>query len=195
MKALKDLFLEELADMYDAEHRILKALPKLAKEATCEKLKNAFLSHLEETKGHINKLENVFATFDEKPAGKKCLATVGLLAEGDQIAADNKGEETINAALISAGQKVEHYEIASYGCLREWAGLLGKKDAVKELQKILDEEKAANETLVKLARSGSNQEALCAGNEKGSAIKGNGLASARGMRPTKSFRKPAATLV
>ena len=193
MKALKDLFLEELADMYDAEHRILKALPKLAKAATCDKLKAAFLSHWEETKGHINKLENVFAAFDEKPVVQKCLATVGLLAEGDQIAADNKGEATINAALISAGQKVEHYEIASYGCLREWAGLLGKKDAVKELQGILDEEEAANETLIKLARSGSNQEALDAGNGKGSSsVASQGSAPRRGMRPAKSFRKAAA---
>jgi len=122
MKSLKDLFMDELVDMYDAEHRIVKALPKLARAATCEKLKKALLSHFEETKGHVTKLEKVFQSFGEKPKGKKCEATVGLLKEGDEIAAENKGEATINAALISAGQKVEHYETASYGCLHEWAG-------------------------------------------------------------------------
>ncbi len=112
--------MDELQDMYDAEHRILKALPKLAKAATCEKLKAAFLKHLGETEQQVTKLEQVFQAFDEKRKAKKCKATVGLLEEGDEIASENKGEPTINAALISAGQKVEHYEIASYGCLQEW---------------------------------------------------------------------------
>jgi ferritin-like metal-binding protein YciE len=167
-KTLKDLFLEELADMYDAEHRIVKALPKLAKAATCEKLKAAFLSHMKETEGHVAKLEQVFQAFDEKPKAKKCKATVGLLEEGDEIASDNKGEPTINAALISAGQKVEHYEIASYGCLHEWAGLLGNTKAASLIEEILDEEKAANKKLIELARASSNKEALCECDEKGS---------------------------
>jgi ferritin-like metal-binding protein YciE len=161
MKTLKDLFLDELKDMYDAEHRIIKALPKLAKAATCEKLKAAFLGHLEETKGQVTKLEKVFQSFGEKPKAEKCEATVGLLKEGDEIAADNKGEPTINAALISAGQKVEHYEIASYGCLREWAGLLGNKEAANLIGQILAEEKAADKKLLELARASSNEEALC----------------------------------
>src|ERR1017187_3624987 len=161
MKTLKDLFLEELADMYDAEHRIIKALPKLAKAATCEKLKAAFLSHLEETKGQVTKLEKVFQLFGEKARGKTCEATVGLLKEGDEIAAENKGAPTINAALISAGQKVEHYEIASYGCLHEWAGLLGNEEAASLLFSILEQEKAANDKLTELARSSNNEEALC----------------------------------
>jgi len=99
---LKDLFLDELADMYDAENRIAKAFPKMAKAATDEDLKTAIFDHLEETKGHIEKLGQVFAAFDEKAKGKKCKATVGLLEEGDEIASDNKGEPTINAAIISA---------------------------------------------------------------------------------------------
>ncbi len=156
---LKDLFLDELADMYDAEHRIIKALPKLAKAATCNQLKDAFLSHLEETKGQVTKLEQVFAAFDEKPKGKKCKATVGLLEEGHEIASDNKGEPTINAALISAGQKVEHYEIASYGCLHEWATLLGNLQAADLIAEILAEEKAADKTLGDLAAE-KNAEAL-----------------------------------
>jgi ferritin-like metal-binding protein YciE len=168
MKTLKDLFLDELKDMYDAEHRIIKALPKLAKAATCEKLKAAFLSHLEETEGQVTKLEKVFQAFGEKPEAKKCKATVGLLEEGDEIASDNKGEPTINAALISAGQKVEHYEIASYGCLHEWAGLLENRQAASLIKEILDQEKAADKKLMELARASSNQEALCECGEKGS---------------------------
>ena len=160
MKTLSDLFLDELADMYDAERRIVKALPKMAKAATCDKLKKGFLSHLEETKGHVAKLEQVFECFDKKAKGKTCEATVGLLKEGDEIAADFKGSPAINAALISAAQKVEHYEMASYGCLHEWAGLLGNKKAAGLLLKILGEEKAANESLTGLALASSNKEAL-----------------------------------
>src|SRR5580692_1267309 len=140
MKTLKDLFLDELADMYDAERRIVKALPKLAKAATCEKLKEALLAHLKETEGHVTKVEQVFQCFDEKAKGKTCEATVGLLKEGDEIAADFKGSPAINAALISAGQKVEHYETASYGCLHEWAGVLGNEKAASILEEILEEE-------------------------------------------------------
>ena len=173
MKKLKDLFLDELKDMYDAEHRILKALPKLAKSATCEKLEAAFLNHLEETKGHVTKLEKVFQAFGESPKAKKCKATVGLLEEGDEIASENKGEPTINAALISAGQKVEHYEMASYGCLHEWAGLLGNKTAAKLIEEILDEEKAANDMLTKLARDSANEEAECDCDEKPDALNRN----------------------
>jgi ferritin-like metal-binding protein YciE len=160
MKTLNDLFMDELADMYDAEHRIVKALPKMAKAATCDDLKGAFLSHLKETEGHVKKLEQVFQAFDETAKGKKCEATVGLLEEGDEIAAEFKGSPAINAALISAAQKVEHYEMASYGCLHEWAGLLGNEKAAGLLEKILDEEKAANEKLTELARASSNEEAI-----------------------------------
>ena len=160
MKTLKELFLDELTDMYDAEHRIVKALPKLAKAATCERLQAALLKHLKETQGQITKLEQVFKSIGEKAKAKKCEATVGLLKEGDEIAAEFKGSPAINAALISAGQKVEHYEIASYGCLHEWAGLLGYDEAAVLLNAILDEEKAANEKLTELARSENNEKAL-----------------------------------
>jgi len=160
MKTLRDLFLNELADIYDAEHRIVKALPKMANAATCDDLKAAFQFHLRETEGHVTKLEQVFQCFDEKAKGKKCEATVGLLEEGDEIAAEFKGSPAINAALISAAQKVEHYEMASYGCLHEWAGLLDNEEAVNLLQEILDEEKTANASLTELARASSNDEAM-----------------------------------
>jgi ferritin-like metal-binding protein YciE len=193
MKTLKDLFLAELADMYDAEHRIIKALPKLAAAATCEKLKAAFLAHLEETRGHVTRLNKVFKSFGKKAQGKKCEATVGLLKEGDEISADNKGERTINAALISAGQKVEHYEIVSYGCLHEWAKLLENNEAAKLIGEILDEEKDANKKLMELARAGSNNEALCGCDEKESNDKSPANLR-RGIRPVNSGRKPAGFL-
>lgn len=160
MKTLTELFLGELADIYDAEHQLVKALPKMAKAATSTQLQKAILSHLEETKGHVKKVEQVFECFDKKARGKTCEATKGLLKEGDEIAADFKASPAVNAALISAAQKVEHYEMASYGCLHEWAGLLGNQQAADLLESILNEEKAANESLTKLARERSNEEAL-----------------------------------
>lgn len=159
MATLKDLFIDELADMLDAENRIAKALPKMAKATTCDQCREAFETHLEETKGHIEKVKQVFELFDEKAKGKECKATVGLLEEADEIAADNKGEPTINAALISAAQKVEHYEIASYGTLVEWARLLENEEAVDLLEEILEEEKKTNEALTELAVE-KNQEAM-----------------------------------
>ena len=198
MKTLKDLLLDELADMYDAERRIVKALPKMAKAATCPKLKKVILAHLKETEGHVTKLEQVFRSFDQKAKGKTCKATMGLLEEGDEIAADFNGSEAINAALISAAQKVEHHEMASYGCLHEWAGLLGNKQAARLLEEILDEETAANDTLTNLARGGSNQEALYEGDEKESAGEASDDRPAnlrRGMCPANSDRKRAESLV
>ena len=196
MKTLKDLFMDELQDMYDAEHRILKALPKLAKAATYEKLKAAFLKHLGETEQQVTKLEQIFQAFDEKAKAKKCKATVGLLEEGDEIASDNKGEPTINAALISAGQKVEHYEIASYGCLQEWAEMLGNKKAVGLIGEILAQEKAANETLTELAKERANQEAMGEADEKEAGEEDSGKRSKNlppGSRAAGSGRKVALT--
>jgi ferritin-like metal-binding protein YciE len=184
MKTLKELFLDELADMYDAERRTVKALPKMARAATCEKLKKAILAHLKETEGHVTKLERVFQLFGEPAKGKTCEATVGLLKEGDEIASDFKGSPAINAALISAAQKVEHHEMASYGALHAWAGLLGKKEAADLLLEILGEEKAANDALTALARASSDKEALGESDEKGLEEADSGLGnSRRGTRP------------
>ena len=185
MKTLKALFLDELADIYDAERRTVKALPKMANAATCDKLKKVIQFHLKETEGHVTKLEQVFQLFDVKAKGQTCKATVGLLEEGDEIATDFKGSPTINAGLISAAQKVEHHEMAAYGCLHEWATLLGNKEAAGLLQEILDQEKAANESLTALARASSNGEALDESDEKrsvGTANKGLGNLR-RGIRP------------
>ena len=190
MNTLKNLFLDELADIYDAEQRTVKALPKMAEAASCDKLKKIILTHLKETEGHVKKLEQVFQSFGEKAKGKTCKVTVGLLEEGDGIAADFKGSPAINAALISAAQKVEHHEIASYGCLHAWAGLLENKEAASLLQEILDQEKAANEKLTELARNDSNEKALGESGEKVSEEEeepGSGNLS-RGIRPVNTTR-------
>lgn len=160
MKTLQDLFLSELADIYDAERRIVKALPKMAKSATSPALQKAFNKHVKETEGHIQKVEEVFGLFDRKARGKTCDATVGLLKEGTETAESFEGSPAINAALIASAQKVEHYEMATYGCLHEWANLLGNKKAASLLQEILNEEGATNKELTSLARESSNKDGL-----------------------------------
>ncbi|MDB6066089.1 MAG: hypothetical protein JWR26_2297 [Pedosphaera sp.] len=160
MNTLKCLFLDELTDIYDAEHRIMRALPKLIKAATCNHLKSALQANLEETEGHVKTLDRVFESFRVKPKRKTCDATMGLLQEAAEIASEFKGSPAINAALICAAQKVEHYEIAAYGCLHEWARLLENRTAASLLQEILAEEESANDSLTELARSRSNPEAL-----------------------------------
>ena len=157
MKALKRLFLNELADMYDSERRITQALPKLIKAATCKKLQKALRHHLAEAESHVRQIERVFAAFDAIPSARKCPAMVGLLEEGDQIVRENKKSPAINAAIISAAQKIEYYEIASYGTLRAWAGMLDNEKAANLLQKILDQEKETDHVLKDLAFSKYNE--------------------------------------
>ena len=159
MKTLLDLFEDELQDIYDAEQRIVKALPTMAEAATCQELKAAFHKHLVETKGQIIKLRDVFECFGWDPEAKTCEATVGLLDEGEEIAEAFAGSPAINAALIAAAQKVEHYEIASYGCLHEWALVLENNEAAALLLEILEEETATNEALTQLSKA-KNEEAL-----------------------------------
>lgn len=165
MKTLKDLFLAELSDMYDAEQRIVQALPKLVAAATCSQLKAALEHHLGETKGHVTKLEAAFKSIGEKAKAKKCEATVGLLKEADEIVHDFKGSPALNAAVIACAQRVEHYEIASYGCLHAWATALKYDETAGFMEEILTEEKAANAKLIELARA-KNKEA-CGCHSKG----------------------------
>jgi ferritin-like metal-binding protein YciE len=160
MKTLNDVFLAELADMYDAENQLVKALPKMAAAATSDSLKEAFQSHLEQTKGHVTTLQEVFECFDLQGKGETCEATAGLIEEAEEIAITFKGSPAINAALVCAAQRIEHYEIASYGCLQEWARILGNEEAADLLQEILEEEKHANEALTDLARADCNEQAL-----------------------------------
>ena len=145
--------------MYDSEQRIVEALPKLIKAATSRRLQQALQHHLQEAQGHITQIERVFAAFDETPKAKKCPAMAGLLEEADSIVGENKKSRLINAAIISACQKVEHYEIASYGTLRSWAELLENEEAAGLLEEILDEEKEADHALNELAVE-KNKQAL-----------------------------------
>jgi ferritin-like metal-binding protein YciE len=159
-KTLKDLFEMELMDMYDAEHRIIRGLEKLAKAAQAEDVRDAFRNHLRETQADLKKIEQVFTSFGLKARAWKCEGIVGVLDESDEIASGFKSSQACDAALISAAQKVEHYEIATYGCLQEWAELLGNDEAATLLQEILECEKSANETFTDLARAGSNEQAM-----------------------------------
>jgi ferritin-like metal-binding protein YciE len=154
---LHDAFIDELRDTYDAERQLTKALPKLAKAATSPQLREAFETHLEETQGQIERLEQVFEQLDEKVKGKHCDGIAGIIEEGKSIMEEDFDDATIDACLIAAGQRAEHYEMAAYGTLVAWARLLGHTDAAALLQETLDEEKAADEKLSALAEGGINQ--------------------------------------
>jgi ferritin-like metal-binding protein YciE len=159
MKALRKLFLEELGRMYYTEEHIARALPEIIKAVECNELKSALEDHLEETGGQIEKVKSVFAAFDERPKSHQCAAIVGLIDEGAEIISENRRTAAVNAAIICATQKIEHFEIASYGCLHAWANLLDNDEAADILEEILEEEKSADTTLNNLA-SRKNEEAL-----------------------------------
>jgi len=156
---LHDAFLDELRDAYDAEKQLIKALPKLAKAATSPELRTAFTSHLEETRGHVDRLEQAFASLDEKARGKHCDGIEGIIQEGRSVMEEDFDDTTMDACLIAAGQRAEHYEMAAYGTLVAWARAMGHDDAADLLQENLDEEKAADQKLTALAEDGINQEA------------------------------------
>lgn len=156
---LHDAFLDELRDTYDAEKQLTKALPKLAKAASNPDLRNAFETHLEETQGQIQRLEAVFESLDEKARGKHCDGIAGIIEEGKSIMDEDFDETTMDACLIAAGQRAEHYEMAAYGTLIAWAEAMGHNEAVKLLQQNLNEEKAADKKLSSLAEGGINQSA------------------------------------
>ena len=160
MDSLKTLYVNELRDLYNAENQLVKALPKLAKAASSEELKGAFDKHLEQTKGHVERLEEVFEELGEKPKGKTCQAMKGLIEEGSEILDKDGDESVIDAGIIVAAQKVEHYEIAGYGSVRTFAELLGKNRSAELLQTTLDEESETNELLNNLAQEIVNPEAL-----------------------------------
>ena len=160
LDTLKTLYIEELRDLYNAESQLLKALPKMAKAASSEELKDAFEKHLEQTKTHVERLEEVFEEIGEKPKSKTCKAMKGLIDEGSEILQEDGEESVIDAGIIVAAQKVEHYEIASYGSVRTFAQLLGKDRSAELLQTTLDEESETNETLNQLAEEIVNPEAV-----------------------------------
>jgi ferritin-like metal-binding protein YciE len=160
IESMADLFLGQIEDLYDAERRLVKALPKMAKAATSSSLRHAFESHLEETKGHVTRLEQVFGELQKKPKGKPCEAMKGLIAEGEEIVSEVPESALRDAGLIAAANRVEHYEIAAYGSARTFAEGLGRRDIASLLGETLEEEKQADTKLTQIARSSVNSEAL-----------------------------------
>jgi ferritin-like metal-binding protein YciE len=156
-EALKELYIDELKDLYSAETQLTKALPKMAKAASSEDLRQAFEDHLEQTKGHVERLQQVFEMLDEKPTGKKCLGMEGLVKEGAEVMGEDFEDAVMDAALISAAQRVEHYEIAGYGTVCAFADQLGESDQASLLRETLEEEKETDEKLTELAQEINGQ--------------------------------------
>jgi ferritin-like metal-binding protein YciE len=148
---LRELFIDELRDLFDAENRLVKAIPKMAKASESDDLRSGFEHHLEQTKGHVERLKQILTSLDEKPSGKKCPGIIGILEEGEEMMGEEYVGSVMDAALISAAQRVEHYEIAAYGCVHSWAQELGEEDAAKLLEKTLTEEKETDAKLTELA--------------------------------------------
>lgn len=166
LDTLKKLYVEELRDIYNAENQLIKALPKMAKGAASAELKQAFEDHLEQTKEHVERLDEIFGRLGEKPTGKTCKAMKGLVEEGSEMLEEDGEESVIDAGLIGAAQRVEHYEIAAYGTVRTFANLLGEEEAADLLQQTLDEEKETDKQLSELAEEIVNQEALSGDEEE-----------------------------
>jgi ferritin-like metal-binding protein YciE len=158
--SLRKLYVEELKDLYSAEKQLIQALPKMAKKAQNAQLKQAFQQHLEITQTQLERLDRVFEGLEKSPRGKKCKAMEGLIEEGKEMMQEDMEPDVMDAALIAAAQRIEHYEIAGYGTVRTYANLLGEKDAAKLLQQTLDEEGQADKILTQLAESSINVEAM-----------------------------------
>ena len=187
---LHDAFIDELRDTYDAERQLTKALPKLARAASSPDLRDAFESHLEETRAQVERLETIFGLLDEKVRGKHCDGIAGIIEEGKSIMEEEFDEPTMDACLIAAGQRAEHYEMAAYGTLVAWANAIGHTEAAGLLQETLDEEKAADEKLSALAESSINQQAAdSAGGDESDDEEAAPTKSARG---TSAATKPKA---
>ncbi len=171
IKSMNDLYVESLRDLYSAETQITKALPKMAKAANSEDLKGGFEEHLAQTNNHIDRLKQIFKDLSEKPTGHHCVAMEGLLEEGAELIKDVKDSLVLDAGLIGAAQKVEHYEIAGYGTARNFAKLLGFDDHAELLQETLDEEGATDQKLTDLADGMINEAAASANSNKNSVPK------------------------
>jgi len=155
--SLRQLYIDELKDLYNAETQLIKALPKMAKASLNAQLRQGFEEHLRQTSEHIARLERIFEMLDEKPTGKKCLGMEGLVKEGAEVMQEKYGDDVMDAAIIGAAQRVEHYEIAGYGTVREFAELLGENEHVQLLEQTLQEEKQTDEKLTQLAEEINSQ--------------------------------------
>ena len=163
LDSLHDLYVEELKDIHSAERQLLRALPRMAKAAESPELRAAFELHLKETEKQIERLDKIFGELEKKGTGKKCVGMEGLIEEGKEMMAEEAEPAVMDAALIAAAQRVEHYEIAAYGCVRNYAELLGYSSAARLLQQTLDEEEATDRKLSGLAESGINEAAMAVG--------------------------------
>jgi ferritin-like metal-binding protein YciE len=157
--SLRELYIDELRDLYNAETQLVKALPKMAKASSNDQLREAFEEHLRQTTEHVSRLEQIFEQLKEKPSGKKCLGMEGLVKEGSETLKEDFTEELKDAAIIGAAQRVEHYEIAGYGTVRAFAELLGESEQVSLLEQTLEEEKQADQKLTELAQEINSQAA------------------------------------
>jgi ferritin-like metal-binding protein YciE len=164
--SLEKLYVDQLRDIYDAENQLVRAIPKMAKAATSPELRAAFEDHLEKTRGHVRRLDEIFQSLGHPSKGKSCKAMIGLIEEGDEILKGDIDASLKDAGLIAAAQKVEHYEIASYGTLRTFAEYRGDHQAAQSLQKTLDEEYEADKTLTKVAQSQINAQAAEQGTQR-----------------------------
>jgi ferritin-like metal-binding protein YciE len=189
---LHDAFIDELRDTYDAERQLTKALPKMARAATSDDLRSALEMHLEETQEQVARLERVFESIGEKVRGKHCEGIAGIIEEGKAVMEEDFDETTMDACIIAAGQRAEHYEMAAYGTLVAWARAMGHDDAAELLQETLDEEKAADEKLSALAEGGINQEAAAAAHPEDEEDEESDLA-APASRSGRKSAKVAAT--
>jgi ferritin-like metal-binding protein YciE len=186
---LHDAFIDELRDTYDAERQLIKALTKLAKAATNPKLRQAFESHRQETEGQVARLERVFEGLDEKARGKHCDGIAGIIEEGKSIMEEDFDEITMDACLIAAGQRAEHYEMAAYGTLVAWAQAMGHTEAARLLQQTLDEEKAADKKLSALAEGGINQGAADVAHPSDEDDEETAMVGASAKQATKTARR------
>ena len=159
MQTLDDLYIDMLKDLYSAEKQLVKALPKMAKNAQSSDLQQAFQEHLKQTEGHVDRIERIFSDMESSPRGKKCVGMEGIIEEGSELMKESVDPDVLDAGLIAAAQKAEHYEIASYGAARTWAERLGHNSAAQLLQQTLDEEGDANKKLTQIAVSHVNMEA------------------------------------
>lgn len=159
MQTLDDLYMDLLKDLYSAEKQLVKALPKMAKNAEAPDLQKAFQEHLKQTEGQVERIERIFSDLGGSPRGKKCVGMEGLIEEGNELLQEDVEPDVLDAGLIAAAQKVEHYEIAGYGTARAWAQRLGYDEAARLLQQTLEEESKANEKLTQIAESHVNMEA------------------------------------
>ncbi|HEY7636984.1 MAG TPA: ferritin-like domain-containing protein [Gemmatimonadales bacterium] len=163
LESLQDLFVNELKDIYNGEKQLVAALPRMAKSAESPQLRDAITKHLRETEGHVQRLETIFESLGKKAQGKRCKGMAGLMEEGKEIMEEDGAGAVLDAALIAAAQKVEHYEIATYGCLITYAELLNDQNAVRLLKQTLSEEEAADKKLTELGEGGINEAAVAAG--------------------------------